>query len=1028
MNDPQALIDSIRAAIEIPESVSPDRLYGLAREYADGCAQINSRLEECSRFLRVGNPCEAVRLAESAPDLLETCNVIDFPDRDSWNMICKSQNLPVAPALTVSIITQLNDSYNIVYGLDNLLRDHRRLALARAPLRDRLAVLYKLFEKEPENILWSDMITKLEEARFEEMNREYDQAFSGKENATVLVELLRELDSTHWYTTPPTGLVTGLRRWAKKALERRHLQEFRVLAENLRQALVDNDIPRAKHWQEQWQAKLKTSKIPITALPEDIRTMESEASSKLAKIEEKKRAGQRFQQELRKFQLALVNGTDCDQLEEAFNTLQLIAEKTGSEIPLELHKAYYTTVTTKRKKTARFRYLLIGGICLGVLLLILLILLGVSAASKNSKFENEVKEGQNYLRQYSVENGPPDLLDKVEEELKRIRTTFPDEARNQTIQQLENDLNAARSREQKRVDDLEKAIQPLEAENAAFNKKQYSQAMELARTGPEKERLRKIERRNQEMVNAQKDAERKVFESDLKIVVDELDQLANNPVSNIDEFKTAIERSLAKLEKIDPDNSDPELTAKKENLRAKGDQLATQAALRAEMSGYQTELKSAVGNPRQYQVAVENVLSLLREKYSPSSGKKSDSEETDNSDNAETETQAGDSSTPEELANLQRVRAEFDLRKKVLQWNEFSHTQEKSYMQLGNTRTGYDDFRRSLDGLTGSLGDFPGTALINEVAESYKNLSGKGGRQAINAALDKLFREETPLWSFCLKKDGQETWFYFTGSESDKKVYRQKGEAAVISPLTDGEMKQLVAAPHRKAVANSDTLVQELLDRPNDFSGEKWYEMMEQVLRNFDPSDQDGMDPLIKYVYLRKILEPARLDPLIDECFADWIERLNLNGNGSTFEEDWSNYEDKNVAQARKDVAALLAELPNMDGITPKLWEKVQTRNAPILSEYQWVGFLWKTGSSWSCIFSDSVQKEFSPADNNSGEQELLYICRAGSTENIPRLLEIGTLRNGKTELLSAEADFLYGLPVYLRTIRKPKDFFNENI
>ena len=90
------------------------------------------------------------------PKLFDMIEILDFPDRDAWTDICTLKRLPTPPDLLLNYLSELNEAYQIEEGLSGLLRQHRMLALAQAPLHKRLAVLRELVRAEPDNPVWQD--------------------------------------------------------------------------------------------------------------------------------------------------------------------------------------------------------------------------------------------------------------------------------------------------------------------------------------------------------------------------------------------------------------------------------------------------------------------------------------------------------------------------------------------------------------------------------------------------------------------------------------------------------------------------------------------------------------------------------------------------------------------------------------------------------------------------------------------------------------------------------------------------------
>ena len=152
------------------------RLAGLASAYADACAEAAQRLGRCHRLLQQGLRTEAIQLAESEPKLLDSLAVLDFPERPEWDDLVQMRDLTAAPRIPLEPARLLNEAYAEEDPLQELLRRHRRLALQRAPLRLRIAVLRQLAAQDPGIPIWADDLRAFEQVRMLEIQDEATEA------------------------------------------------------------------------------------------------------------------------------------------------------------------------------------------------------------------------------------------------------------------------------------------------------------------------------------------------------------------------------------------------------------------------------------------------------------------------------------------------------------------------------------------------------------------------------------------------------------------------------------------------------------------------------------------------------------------------------------------------------------------------------------------------------------------------------------------------------------------------------------
>ncbi len=176
MADYHQIVEQIRTALHSGDPGHNGRLAGLASAYADACTEAAQRLGRCHRLLQQGLRSEAIQLAESEPKLLDTLAVLDFPERPEWDDVVQMRNLTPAPRIPLEPARLLNEAYADEDPLQELLRRHRRLALQRAPLKLRIAVLRQLAAQDPGSPIWAEDLRTFEQARMLEIQDEAAEA------------------------------------------------------------------------------------------------------------------------------------------------------------------------------------------------------------------------------------------------------------------------------------------------------------------------------------------------------------------------------------------------------------------------------------------------------------------------------------------------------------------------------------------------------------------------------------------------------------------------------------------------------------------------------------------------------------------------------------------------------------------------------------------------------------------------------------------------------------------------------------
>lgn len=251
MSDCEQLIDQIRAFVQSADQTRTPALEALAVSFAEAGGEVGRRLSKCCSLLRQGLRSEAIQLAETAPRLLDQVAALDFPERAAWDEIVQLYDLLPAPPIPVESASFLNEAYAEEDPLQDLLRSHRRLALVRAPLSDRIRVMRKLATLDPNNPIWPEDLQTFERARFAQLDREVAQAEKAGD-ADAVARLLAELEGQAWLEAPPDSLTAPLRRLNAKLQGKRKLEKLADYERRLGDAFAARDAARGRMARKGW--------------------------------------------------------------------------------------------------------------------------------------------------------------------------------------------------------------------------------------------------------------------------------------------------------------------------------------------------------------------------------------------------------------------------------------------------------------------------------------------------------------------------------------------------------------------------------------------------------------------------------------------------------------------------------------------------------------------------------------------------------------------------------------------------------
>ena len=216
MSNLTQVIDDIRLLLSTGDLSKSNKMESLSRQLADESRPVLIRLKQVDQDLQKGLRSEALQFARTEPDLLELIGLLSFPERGIWDDALVLYGLDISPRPSEDTASALNLAYSQEEPLKPLLIQYRLLALARAPLMERLEVVRKMFQYDPNNIAFQEDLGLLEEWRLTTFRHDMDAAKKIKDHHKILA-LWDEIDSGSWVNAPPPLIVEELRKLADEA-------------------------------------------------------------------------------------------------------------------------------------------------------------------------------------------------------------------------------------------------------------------------------------------------------------------------------------------------------------------------------------------------------------------------------------------------------------------------------------------------------------------------------------------------------------------------------------------------------------------------------------------------------------------------------------------------------------------------------------------------------------------------------------------------------------------------------------------
>lgn len=161
---------------------------------------------------------------------------------------------------------QLQEAIVDEQPLEELLRQHRRLAIAKAPLQWRLKVLRTLVKTDSLNPVWREDQVQWETIRLKQIPNELKRAIEAKEILAVR-DISTELNNSNWAIKPPADLCKRAASSASSFHFDEQVLQLRSIADRLHAAYSEGNEAAASRQSQAWNDIVRTLSKP---LPEDV--------------------------------------------------------------------------------------------------------------------------------------------------------------------------------------------------------------------------------------------------------------------------------------------------------------------------------------------------------------------------------------------------------------------------------------------------------------------------------------------------------------------------------------------------------------------------------------------------------------------------------------------------------------------------------------------------------------------------------------------------------------------------------------
>jgi hypothetical protein len=378
MADLRRIVDELRFYLESNEAEMTESVREAEKEYADASKLANQRLRRCGEFLNRNLRAEAIQLSEAEPDLLEVVSTLDFPGREKLDEVVSLYSLPAIEPLLMDVAEALNEAYSLQEPVKKLLEKHRFLALSRAPLKQRLAVLWKLSQQDPTAGSWETDTSEMERARLREMEAEARDAVK-RVDADQMNGLLDELKEGKWIEAISQSFKSGIAQSAREVTRRDARSRVDGLATKLQTALAESELGEARQLKEQWDHWQEVAELdgfdPVSMRAQPTLRWIADEDAKEAQREKSFRATAAFREALND------ERTSRAELEHARAALL----RTETEIPPPMEERFQARVRQIDRRTTIRRGLIAGGSLAAVATVALLCTMLVRRSLRNAE-------------------------------------------------------------------------------------------------------------------------------------------------------------------------------------------------------------------------------------------------------------------------------------------------------------------------------------------------------------------------------------------------------------------------------------------------------------------------------------------------------------------------------------------------------------------------------------------------------------------------------------------------------------------
>ena len=528
-----SVVDRIREQMERRDGVSGESMEPLTMSYGLEVGQANDRLGVCVNLLRKGLRSEAIQQANMRPNLIEWCARLDFPEIEDWFEILQFFQVPLPRALNRDAVRQLQEALVEEQPLEELLRQHRRMAIGKAPIAWRLRVLRRIATVDSANSVWTEDVEVWEKARLREIPTELEAAIKSS-NLNVCNSLAKELGSNTWRIQPPSDVVKYARLASDRLEHATHCDELRIIATAMSDAFCAHDESACRDQRTAWLTLVDEMTQP--PLPEIVEV----AEHALLWLEERDAAAIEDESRLQAvadLEVAIDQAESVLALQKAYSN----ATRFNQPLDLKLESRYRGVLSELQLRGKRKAVLRVAS----VVSVALLGLIAFGVWQWHSVREREVNASVTALTQLLEEN----KLSEAQQYLDGLVTGKPHVVENAAVGALASDLTGRLQAEAERFESFSKYVEQADNEKPELIDLSILQnAEKLASTEPEKGTVFRVRQRREAYDRVVENQQFQELKAEIVRLTKEVDDLEAKDLMDLPD--SALERTLLLIDDL----------------------------------------------------------------------------------------------------------------------------------------------------------------------------------------------------------------------------------------------------------------------------------------------------------------------------------------------------------------------------------------------------------------------------------------------------------------------------------------------